>query len=72
MYGIKCGRADNVSRNTLELLDILDSIHWLDPEIRKFVQITVFVHDTGVTMDFENHHNARRNNPAPEHTRRAT
>jgi len=31
-YGIECRHAYNVSRNALELFDILDSIHWLDPK----------------------------------------
>ena len=60
MYGIERSHADNVARNALELFDILDSIHGLDPEMRKFVEIAALVHDTGVATDFENHHKAGR------------
>jgi len=60
MYGIERSHADNVARNALELFDILDSIHGLYPEMRKFVEIAALVHDTGVATDFENHHKAGR------------
>ena len=59
-YGIERSHADNVARNALELFDILNSIHGLDPEMRKFVEIAALVHDTGVATDFENHHKAGR------------
>ena len=59
-YGIERSHADNVTRNALELFDILDSIHGLYPEMRKFVEIAALVHDTGVATDFENHHKAGR------------
>ena len=59
-YGIERSHADNVARNALELFDILDSIHGLYPEMRKFVEIAALVHDTGVATDFENHHKAGR------------
>jgi exopolyphosphatase/pppGpp-phosphohydrolase len=59
-YGIERSHADNVARNALELFDILNNIHGLDPEIRKFVEIASLVHDTGVATDFEKHHKAGR------------
>ena len=59
-YGIERSHADNVARNALELFDILHSIHGLDPEMRKFVEIAALVHDTGVATDFEDHHKAGR------------
>jgi exopolyphosphatase/pppGpp-phosphohydrolase len=59
-YGIERSHADNVARNALELFDILHSIHGLDHEIRKFVEIAALVHDTGVVTGFENHHKAGR------------
>lgn len=59
-YGIERSHADNVARNTLELFDILNNIHGLGPEIRRFVEIAALVHDTGVATDFENHHKAGR------------
>src|SRR5450759_1995001 len=59
-YGIERSHADNVARNALELFDILNDIHGLGPEIRKFVEIAALVHDTGVATDFENHHKAGR------------
>jgi exopolyphosphatase/pppGpp-phosphohydrolase len=61
IYGIERSHADNVSRNALEIFDILNSIHGLRPEIRKLVEIAALVHDTGVATDFENHHKAGRN-----------
>jgi exopolyphosphatase/pppGpp-phosphohydrolase len=60
IYGIERSHADNVARNALELFDILNSIHGLNPEIRKLVEIAALVHDAGVTTDFENHHKAGR------------
>jgi exopolyphosphatase/pppGpp-phosphohydrolase len=57
-YGIERSHADNVARNALELFDVLNSIHGLDPEMRKFVEIASLVHDTGVATDFEKHHKA--------------
>ena len=57
-YGIERSHADNVARNAVELFDILDSIHGLDPEMRKFVEVAALVHDTGVAKDLENHHKA--------------
>ena len=60
-YGIERSHAGNVARNALELFDILDSIHGLDPEMRTFVEIAALVHDTGVAKDLENHHKAGRN-----------
>jgi exopolyphosphatase/pppGpp-phosphohydrolase len=59
-YGIERSHADNVARNSLELFDILNDIHGLGPEIRKFVEIAALVHDTGVATNFENHHKAGR------------
>ena len=59
-YGIERSHADNVARNVLELFDILNSIHGLGPEMRRFVEIAALVHDTGVATDFENHHKAGR------------
>jgi exopolyphosphatase/pppGpp-phosphohydrolase len=59
-YGIERSHADNVARNVLELFDILDYIHGLGPEMRKFAEIAALVHDTGVATDFENHHKAGR------------
>jgi len=59
-YGIERSHADNVARNALELFDILNSIHGLGPEMRKFVEIAALVHDTGVATDFEKHHKAGR------------
>ena len=50
-----------MARNALELFDILDSIHGLDPEMREFVEVAALVHDTGVATDLENHHKAGRN-----------
>lgn len=61
IYGIERSHADNVARNALELFDILNAIHGLDPEIRNLVEIAALVHDTGVATDFENHHKAGRN-----------
>jgi len=60
IYGIERSHADNVARNTLELFDILNSIHGLHPEMRNLVEIAALVHDTGVATDFENHHKAGR------------
>ena len=60
-YGIERSHADNVARNALELFNILGSVHGLDPEMRKFVEVAALVHDTGVTTDPENHHKAGRN-----------
>jgi exopolyphosphatase/pppGpp-phosphohydrolase len=60
-YGIERNHADNVARNALELFDILDSVHRLDPEMRKFVEVAALVHDTGVAKDLENHHKAGKN-----------
>lgn len=54
-YGVKRSHADNLARNALELFDILDPIHGLKPEMRKFVEIAALVHDTGVATDLENH-----------------
>jgi exopolyphosphatase/pppGpp-phosphohydrolase len=59
-YGIERSHADNVARNALELFDILNNIHGLGPEMRKFVEIAALVHDTGLATDFENHHKAGR------------
>lgn len=59
-YGIERSHADNVARNVLELFEILNSIHGLGPEMRRFVEIAALVHDTGVATDFENHHKAGR------------
>lgn len=59
-YGIERSHADNVARNALQLFDILNDIHGLGPEVRKFVEIASLVHDTGVASDFENHHKAGR------------
>lgn len=59
-YGIERSHADNVARNALELFDILYNIHGLGPEMRRFVEISALVHDTGVATDFENHHKAGR------------
>jgi exopolyphosphatase/pppGpp-phosphohydrolase len=61
IYGIERSHADNVARNALELFDILNSIHGLDPEMRNLVEIAALVHDIGVAADFENHHKAGRN-----------
>ena len=61
MYGIERSHADNVARNALELFDILRSVHGLNPELRKFVEIDALVHDAGVLTDFEDHHKAGRN-----------
>jgi exopolyphosphatase/pppGpp-phosphohydrolase len=61
IYGIERSHADNVARNALELFDILNSIHGLNPEMRNLVEIAALVHDTGVATDFENHHKAGRN-----------
>jgi exopolyphosphatase/pppGpp-phosphohydrolase len=60
-YGIERSHADNVARNALELFDILDSIHELDPKMRKFVEVAALVHDTGMAKYLENHHEAGRN-----------
>jgi Exopolyphosphatase len=60
IYEIERSHADNVSRNALELFDILNPIHGLHPEIRKLVEIAALVHDAGVTTDFENHHKVGR------------
>ena len=60
-YGIERSHADNVARNALELFDVLHSIHGLNPELRKFVEIDALVHDAGVITDFEDHHKAGRN-----------
>jgi len=60
MYGIERSHADNVARNGVELFDILDSIHGLDSEMRKLVEVAALVHDTGVATDLENHHKAGR------------
>ncbi len=60
-YGIERSHADNVARNALELFDILDSIHGLDPKMRTFVEVAALVHDTGMAKDLENHHKAGRN-----------
>ena len=59
-YGIERSHADNVAKNALELFDILNNIHGLSPEMRRFVEIAALVHDTGVATDFENHHKAGR------------
>lgn len=59
-YGIERSHADNVARNILELFEILNDIHGLGPEMRRFVEIAALVHDTGVATDFENHHKAGR------------
>jgi exopolyphosphatase/pppGpp-phosphohydrolase len=59
-YGIERSHADNVCRNALELFDILNNIHGLGSEMRRFVEIAALVHDTGVATDFENHHKAGR------------
>jgi exopolyphosphatase/pppGpp-phosphohydrolase len=59
-YKIERNHADNVTRNALELFDILGPIHGLKPEMRKFVEIAALVHDTGVSTDLENHHKAGR------------
>lgn len=59
-YGIERSHADNVARNALELFDILNNIHGLGLEMRRFVEIAALVHDTGVATDFENHHKAGR------------
>lgn len=59
-YGIERSHADNVARNALQLFDILNDIHGLGPEVKKFVEIASLVHDTGVATDFENHHKAGR------------
>lgn len=61
IYGIERSHADNVARNALELFDVLNSIHGLDPEMRNLVEIAALVHDIGVGADFENHHKAGRN-----------
>lgn len=60
MYRIERIHADNVARNALELFDILDPVHGLRPEMRKFVEIAALVHDTGVSTDLENHHKVGR------------
>ena len=60
-YGIERIHAKNVARNALEIFDILDSIHGLDPKMRKFVEVAALVHDTGMAKDLENHHKAGRN-----------
>ena len=59
-YGLERSHADNVARNAVELFDILGSIHGLDSEMRKFVEVAALVHDTGVAKDLENHHKAGR------------
>jgi exopolyphosphatase/pppGpp-phosphohydrolase len=59
-YKIERSHADNVTRNALELFDVLGPIHGLRPEMRKFVEIAALVHDTGVSTDLENHHKAGR------------
>jgi exopolyphosphatase/pppGpp-phosphohydrolase len=59
-YGIERSHAGNVARNAVELFDILDPIHGLDPEMRKFVEVAALVHDTGVAKNLENHHKAGR------------
>jgi exopolyphosphatase/pppGpp-phosphohydrolase len=61
IYGIERSHADNVARNALELFDILNSIHGLDPKMRNLVEIAALVHDIGVAADLENHHKAGRN-----------
>lgn len=61
IYGIERSHADNVARNALELFEILNSIHGLDPKTRNLVEMAALVHDTGVATDFENHHKAGRN-----------
>ncbi len=61
IYGIERSHANNVARNALELFDTLNSIHGLDTEMRKLVEIAALVHDAGVATDFENHHKAGRN-----------
>jgi exopolyphosphatase/pppGpp-phosphohydrolase len=60
-YGIERSHADNVARNALELFDILDTIHGLDPNMRRFVEVAALVHDIGVAKDLENHHKEGRN-----------
>ena len=59
-YGIERSHADNVARNALELFDILRSVHGLNPELQKFVEIDALVHDIGVVTDFKDHHKAGR------------
>ncbi|MDY0129213.1 MAG: hypothetical protein RBR63_03360, partial [Methanosarcina vacuolata] len=39
IYEIERSHANNVARNALELFDILNSIHRLDPEMRNLVEI---------------------------------
>jgi exopolyphosphatase/pppGpp-phosphohydrolase len=60
IYEIERSHANNVARNALELFDTLNSIHGIDPEMRKLVEIAALVHDAGVATDFENHHKAGR------------
>jgi exopolyphosphatase/pppGpp-phosphohydrolase len=60
-YGVERSHADNVARNALELFDVLDSLHGLDPKMRKFVEVAALVHDIGMAKDLENHHKAGRN-----------
>jgi exopolyphosphatase/pppGpp-phosphohydrolase len=60
IYEIECSHANNVARNALELFDTLNSIHGIDTEMRKLVEIAALVHDAGVATDFENHHKAGR------------
>lgn len=59
-YEIDRSHADNVTRNALELFDVLGPTHGLRPEMRKFVEIAALVHDAGVSTDLENHHKAGR------------
>ena len=57
-YGIERSHADNVTRNALELFDILKAYHGLEEHLRSFVEIAALVHDIGVATDLENHHKA--------------
>ena len=59
-YGIERSHADNVTRNALELFDILKGYHGLEEQLRNFVEIAALVHDIGVATDLENHHKAGR------------
>lgn len=59
-YGIERSHADNVTRNALELFDVLKDYHGLEEHLRNFVEIAALVHDIGVATDLDNHHKAGR------------
>jgi len=56
IYRIERIHAESVAKNVLKLFDILGSVHGLDPEMRRFVEVAVLVHDIGVAKDQGNHH----------------